>query len=171
MRYTTKQTKNTLKGYVIIDTITNTEIASGTLEFVTATSDNLNDKYNKKIEDDRIEAEKKDLVRIKYIQELENSRLAKEQYVNDQVTKELNRLALDSKSKNIDELRLLLTNHFMKLLSKNTQYKGVSLANQYRTPRQAHCWYCKVSLDNSIDYECNNCGWILCECGACGCGR
>lgn len=37
-------------------------------------------------------------------------------------------------------------------------------------PRTAHCWLCRTALDNSIDIECVACGWILCACGACGCG-
>lgn len=37
-----------------------------------------------------------------------------------------------------------------------------------RTP---WCWNCKSDLDNRIQLECQKCGWILCECGACGCGR
>ena len=33
------------------------------------------------------------------------------------------------------------------------------------------CFSCRESLDNSIDIECNSCGWIICDrCGACGCG-
>jgi hypothetical protein len=37
--------------------------------------------------------------------------------------------------------------------------------------RVTHCWACKSHLDNSVDVECITCGWILCLCGACGCGR
>jgi len=34
-----------------------------------------------------------------------------------------------------------------------------------------HCWYCKDTVDNSIDYECVNCRWIICSCcGACKLG-
>jgi hypothetical protein len=36
--------------------------------------------------------------------------------------------------------------------------------------RITHCYNCKRHLDNSIDVECAGCGWIICECGACGCG-
>ncbi len=37
--------------------------------------------------------------------------------------------------------------------------------------RKTWCWNCKSDLDNRIQLECNDCGWIICECGACGCGR
>lgn len=37
-----------------------------------------------------------------------------------------------------------------------------------RTP---HCYECSSSLDNEIDLECSRCGWIVCSCGACGCGH
>lgn len=41
-----------------------------------------------------------------------------------------------------------------------------------RTPRSrvTNCYSCKASLDNSINFECSACNWIICSCGACGCG-
>lgn len=36
--------------------------------------------------------------------------------------------------------------------------------------RATHCYSCRTKLDNSIDVECSQCGWIICVCGACGCG-
>lgn len=36
--------------------------------------------------------------------------------------------------------------------------------------RVAQCWFCKGTLNNAVDLECVACGWILCQCGACGCG-
>lgn len=35
--------------------------------------------------------------------------------------------------------------------------------------RLANCFHCHKRLDSNISYECAACGWILCECGACGC--
>jgi hypothetical protein len=36
--------------------------------------------------------------------------------------------------------------------------------------RFTHCYDCKRDL-NSIDFSvCSECGWIMCICGACGCG-
>ena len=40
-----------------------------------------------------------------------------------------------------------------------------------RWHRKAHCWNCHRGLDNYMQWECKACGWILCECGACGCGQ
>lgn len=37
--------------------------------------------------------------------------------------------------------------------------------------RVTHCWRCKSHLDNEINVSCAACRWILCACGACGCGR
>ncbi len=36
--------------------------------------------------------------------------------------------------------------------------------------RVTHCWSCKKGLDNFIDVTCTKCRWMLCGCGACGCG-
>lgn len=37
-------------------------------------------------------------------------------------------------------------------------------------PWSTHCYACKDELDSSIDLQCTACRWILCDCGACGCG-
>ncbi len=37
--------------------------------------------------------------------------------------------------------------------------------------RSANCWRCRSSVNNSINLECGGCGWIICQCGACGCGQ
>jgi len=35
--------------------------------------------------------------------------------------------------------------------------------------RCTHCFSCKTTL-NSRDFDvCPDCGWIVCDCGACGC--
>jgi hypothetical protein len=40
-----------------------------------------------------------------------------------------------------------------------------------RRRRVSHCWRCKQTVDNQFQYECVLCGgWIICSCGACGCG-
>jgi hypothetical protein len=48
---------------------------------------------------------------------------------------------------------------------------GIRQATTRLQHRVTHCWSCKGGLDNSIDVECATCGWIICDCGACGCGR
>lgn len=37
--------------------------------------------------------------------------------------------------------------------------------------RITHCYACKSALDSTVNLECVACGWILCQCGACGCGH
>jgi hypothetical protein len=56
------------------------------------------------------------------------------------------------------------------LKARNVLYQGVRETNKPRLQRVTHCWSCKGHLDNSINVECVACGWILCDCGACGCG-
>ena len=48
---------------------------------------------------------------------------------------------------------------------------GIRQAIARMRHRVTHCWSCHDDLDNSIDVECATCGWIICDCGACGCGR
>lgn len=35
--------------------------------------------------------------------------------------------------------------------------------------RDAYCYSCKKVLSTLTQLECEDCDWILCECGACGC--
>lgn len=59
-------------------------------------------------------------------------------------------------------------NHKNRLEELGIKYTGTSVSSKRH--RATHCYNCKNNLDNSIDIECNTCGWILCSCGACGCG-
>ncbi len=34
---------------------------------------------------------------------------------------------------------------------------------------QQHCWQCKEELLEELDERCEDCGWLACRCGACGC--
>jgi hypothetical protein len=47
---------------------------------------------------------------------------------------------------------------------------AISTYQQLRSrSRATHCYACKRDL-NSVDFHtCERCGWISCECGACGC--
>jgi len=35
--------------------------------------------------------------------------------------------------------------------------------------RTARCFHCKKSLDSQKNENCSSCGWMICNCGACGC--
>jgi len=47
---------------------------------------------------------------------------------------------------------------------------GTRNSQGHRGRRITHCWSCKGPLDNAFDAECLACNWIVCSCGACGCG-
>lgn len=49
-------------------------------------------------------------------------------------------------------------------------HSGTRLRDETKAIRITHCFACKEHLDSSINLECRGCGWILCQCGACGCG-
>jgi hypothetical protein len=73
-----------------------------------------------------------------------------------------------AKKPNQQQLKAL---HKKRLNDLKIKYVGIRRASpQKRNHRVTHCWSCKKNLDNSIDFECMSCGWILCRCGACGCG-
>ena len=61
--------------------------------------------------------------------------------------------------------------HKERLVKMGKEYRGVRSANKDNLRRRfANCYSCKKNLDNSVDIECVACDWILCKCGACGCG-
>ena len=37
--------------------------------------------------------------------------------------------------------------------------------------RITHCFACKSALDSRLQLECSECGWIVCQCGACECSK
>ena len=49
------------------------------------------------------------------------------------------------------------------------KYRGVD-SNPSRPPRTTHCYACKTDLDGKVHVACLACGWLICQCGACGCG-
>lgn len=55
------------------------------------------------------------------------------------------------------------------LAAKGIPYRGVNHSGK-RSYRTTGCYSCKGHLDNKIDIECVACNWIICRCGACGCG-
>lgn len=61
--------------------------------------------------------------------------------------------------------------HKERLERLGKEYHGIRhAANRTIQRRVTHCYDCRQILDNSIDVECVACNWILCQCGACGCG-
>ena len=50
------------------------------------------------------------------------------------------------------------------LASKIERYEAKFLRR-----RQTHCYKCKKNLDSVNFSICKKCGWIRCQCGACGC--
>lgn len=60
--------------------------------------------------------------------------------------------------------------HRQRLELLGLPYDGVRGVLPTRERRKTHCYACKANLDNSVQLECAVCDWILCQCGACGCG-
>lgn len=68
------------------------------------------------------------------------------------------------------EFKELIERHYKFLETAGKPHAGIRKSNKQRPHRITNCWHCKGHLDNAIDYECDACSWILCKCGACGCG-
>ena len=62
---------------------------------------------------------------------------------------------------------IVVETHKKFIETRGLTYRGVRQPMEHRT---THCYYCQRHLDNLVDLECNTCGWIICRCGACGCG-
>lgn len=59
--------------------------------------------------------------------------------------------------------------HKLRIKGLGLEYKGIK-ENSNKRHRTANCYSCNAYLENSIQLECNICYWMLCACGACGCG-
>lgn len=55
------------------------------------------------------------------------------------------------------------------LLEHGKEYSGITQGSN-KKHRVTHCYSCKAGLDSSLHIECNACNWLICYCGACGCG-
>jgi hypothetical protein len=58
--------------------------------------------------------------------------------------------------------------HCKRLSTLGKVSKGVRIGTAKH--RATHCYSCQHSLDSNINLVCVACGWIICICGACGCG-
>lgn len=64
----------------------------------------------------------------------------------------------------------IIEKHRSNITSLGVEYRGVQVSKKRRKRRTANCYACQSPLDNYFDLECVKCGWIVCDCGACGCG-
>lgn len=65
---------------------------------------------------------------------------------------------------------LTIERHKNDLKNLGKEYRGVRFKRTDIKHRITHCYNCKESLNNLMDIECISCNWIICKCGACGCG-
>lgn len=66
-----------------------------------------------------------------------------------------------------DRTRSLNMDHLSRLGIGNSEYR---LRAGHLDERTTRCWACKHLLDSRQELEHVLCGWIICSCGACGCG-
>jgi len=77
---------------------------------------------------------------------------------------------LDSETDRIETKKnRQISRHKDHLAKLGKPYSGVRL-NSPTEKRVTHCYSCQKGLDSDIHLECNGCGWLICQCGACGCG-
>ena len=64
---------------------------------------------------------------------------------------------------------IALIYHRERIEARGRTYQGVRAAGLHGRRRTPNCYRCKQELDNAYNVECVECGWILCQCTACGC--
>ena len=67
------------------------------------------------------------------------------------------------------EEEVLVAKHRRHMAQVGVPYRGMR-KRVGENIRKTHCWKCKMPIDNAKFDECITCGWIICDCGACGCG-
>lgn len=94
--------------------------------------------------------------------------------LEDAVGKHLKLLKAQERKRRKDDAKaselLMLDRHKANLAKIGRDYLGVRPSSESRAHRVSHCYSCKKTVDNTVDVECVSCSWILCRCGACGCG-
>ena len=79
-------------------------------------------------------------------------------------------IIFDHSDKNLaNNFSQTIHDHKKRLNKLQIEYLGTRKPSG-KSPRTANCYSCGKDLDNAIDLECKQCGWMLCFCGACGCG-
>lgn len=65
---------------------------------------------------------------------------------------------------------------YIKIIKPNQQNEPKERQNHrssryrtYRRERYTVCWQCKKQLSSNAQATCEKCGWLLCDCFACGC--
>ena len=64
-------------------------------------------------------------------------------------------------------------NHSRKLVEKGIKNSAeiyTSGKKRGQVNRVTHCYSCGHGLSSFEDFSCSTCNWLLCACGACGCG-
>ncbi len=76
-----------------------------------------------------------------------------------------------SDKKNIE--KIIKRNHERSLAKKgieNPEKIGIFKSGSKKHKRETHCYGCGHDLSSFEDFSCKKCKWLLCTCGACGCG-
>ena len=63
----------------------------------------------------------------------------------------------------------LLERHRLYLSTIGKPFIGIAALGE-KELRGTHCYVCTSSLRSDFHVACRACGWLICECGACGCG-
>ena len=64
--------------------------------------------------------------------------------------------------------RTIAKRHRAFIENRGLNYTGSR--NSTKKHRSSHCYSCGGSVDSDCNLECNTCNWLICSCGACGCG-
>ena len=76
--------------------------------------------------------------------------------------------------KNSENIRKIIEENHKRFLKEkgisNPERASTFYPNDKRKKRTTHCYDCKDPLNSFDDLSCKACKWILCSCGACGCG-
>ena len=72
--------------------------------------------------------------------------------------------------KEIEEIIKLRRNRFLSDQGITHAFSGVSNIKHHNQKRMPHCYACARIIDGFKSFSCDECKWLICSCGACGCG-
>lgn len=71
-----------------------------------------------------------------------------------------------------EEIQKVINNNHVKFLKEKNipNANSIGIFRNTKAHREAYCYICRFELSSFDDYSCIRCKWLLCVCGACGCG-
>ena len=110
-----------------------------------------------------------DYLRSLDVKDLQKEKKEVQKLDNEPVLEEKKSIEKELKQEPQGEYQKIIQLHREKVIRSGKTYNGYRVS-KLKDIRITFCYSCHGRLDSRSDVQCNNCDWLVCHCGACGCG-